>query len=228
MLTLGVAAVLGSVAALPPAAVDPDVIRRGRRGCHEIALTFDLCPVHGGSGFDAALVEDLVQSQTPATFFASGRWMIEHEAELHELLAVPFFEVETHGQRHAHLKGMDADAQRREIEGPVGLLRARYAHQSLFFRPPYGDYDETTLSVARALGLRVVLWSAASGDPDPRLSEADIMTALATRLRDGGVIVFHANGKGWHTREVIRDLRDPLAERHLRPVTLATLVQGCS
>ena len=228
MLTLGVAALLGIVAAPPPGAVDPDVIQRGRRRCHEIALTFDLCPVHGGSGFDAGLVEDLVQSHTPATFFASGRWMIEHEAALRALLAVSFFEVETHGQRHAHLKGMDADAQRREIEGPVGLLRARYDHESLFFRPPYGDYDETTLAVARGLGLRLVLWSAASGDPDPRLSEADIMTALGDRLRDGSVIVFHANGKGWHTRDVIRDLHGPLAERHLQPVTLATLLQGCS
>jgi peptidoglycan-N-acetylglucosamine deacetylase len=226
--TLASAALAAVAAGIPVRPVDPDVIYSGRRGCHEMALTFDMCPVHGGSGFDAALVDELVESATPATFFVSGRWMIGHDTELRRLLAVPFFEIETHGQRHAHLAGLDAAAQRREIEGPVELLRSRYEHESMLFRPPYGDYDETTLAVARALGLRVVLWSAASGDPDPRLSEADILSALTARLRDGGVVVFHANGRGWHTREVVHDLRSALAARHLAPVTLAKMMEGCA
>ena len=205
----------------------PIVIRSARHGCHEIALTFDVCPVRRGSGFDTGLVDELVEQKIPATFFVSGRWMIGHEAAMRRLLSVAFFEVETHGQMHAHLAGLDAAAQRREIEGPVDLLRSRYKHDSTFFRPPYGDYDETTLEVARALGLRVVLWSAVSGDPDPHLSEADILAALATRLRDGGVVVFHANGKGWHTREVVRDLHDTLAAKRLHPVTLTEMMHGC-
>ncbi len=215
----------------PPAAriaESSEVIRSARSGCHEIALTFDLCPVRRGSGFDASLVDELVSLKIPATFFLSGRWITSHAEDVRRLLAVPFFEVETHGQRHAHLAGLDAAAQRREIEGPVDLLRSRYAHASVFFRPPYGEYDETTLGVARELGLRVVLWSAASGDPDPHLSETDILAALSARVHDGGVVIFHANGRGWHTRDVVRDLYESFADSKLRPVTLAEMMHGCS
>jgi len=224
-----VLATLGAARAGSPAPEEESsqVIRSARRGCHEIALTFDLCPVRRGNGFDGALVDELVADHIPATFFASGSWMITHETEMRRLLAVPFFEVETHGQLHSHLAGLDAAAQRREIDGAVEVLRARYDHESSFFRPPYGDYDQTTLEVARTLGLRLVLWSAVSGDPDPHLSEAEILAALDGRLRDGGVVVFHANGRGWHTRDVIHDLNAKLAQRKLQPVTLGQMMQGC-
>jgi len=230
LLWLAAAAVLATHAGLSATRIadSSEVIHSARRGCHEIALTFDLCPVRRGRGFDAALVDELISQKIPATFFLSGRWITAHAEDLRKLLAVPFFEIETHGQRHAHLAGLGAAAQRSEIEGPVDLLRSRYAHASIFFRPPYGEYDDTTLGVARQLGLRVVLWSAVSGDPDPRLSEADILAALAGRVHDGAVVVFHANGRGWHTREVIHDLYESFADSKLRPVTLAEMVHGCS
>jgi peptidoglycan/xylan/chitin deacetylase (PgdA/CDA1 family) len=226
---IAAAAALATHASLPAGRLiaSPAVIRSAPTGCHEIALTFDLCPVRRGSGFDAALVDELVAEKIPATFFLSGRWMTAHAEDVRKLLAVPFFEVETHGQRHVHLVGRDADAQRREIEGAVDLLRSRYAHASLFFRPPYGEYDETTLGVVRELGLHVVLWSAVSGDPDPHLSETDIVARLARRVHDGGVVVFHANGRGWHTRDVVRNLYEGFADSKLRPVTLAEMMHGC-
>jgi peptidoglycan-N-acetylglucosamine deacetylase len=230
--------IAGLVATLVPAMGGPStpaarvadgfgVVRSGGRGCRQVALTFDLCPVRRGSGFDAPLVDELRDGNVPATFFLSGRWIAAHESETKRLLAVPFFEVETHGQRHAHLAGLDRSTQLREIEGPVHLLRARYGRLSSFFRPPYGEYDATTLDVAHELGLRVVLWSVVSGDPDPRLSEAAILADVEDRLRDGDVVAFHANGRGWHTREVIRDLLIALAERRLHPVTVAELLHGC-
>jgi len=224
---VAVAATIASASLSIPTVEAPGLIRHARRGCHQVALTFDLCPVRRGSGFDSALVDELADDHIPATFFVSGSWMARHGDALRRLLAVPFFEVETHGQVHAHLTGLDATAQRREIEGPVALLHARYNRESTFFRPPYGEFDPTTLEVAHTLGLRVVTWSAVSGDPDPHLSEADILRSLAPRLRDGGIVIFHANGRGWHTREVVHDLGQTLAERNLHPATLAEMMHAC-
>jgi peptidoglycan-N-acetylglucosamine deacetylase len=223
-----VCAGLAAIAALTRPSAEPadDVIRRLPRGCHEIALTFDVCPVHEGSGFDAALVDELAAEKIPATFFLSGRWIAHHDSAVRRLRAVPFFEIETHGQAHAHLKNLQRDAQRQEIDGPVELLRDRYNIHATFFRPPYGEYDGTTVKVARELGQHVVMWSAASGDPDPHLSEAAIVAALSPRLHDGSVLVFHANGRGWHTREVVRDLAAELERRRLRPATIAEM-NGC-
>jgi peptidoglycan/xylan/chitin deacetylase (PgdA/CDA1 family) len=224
-----VCAGLAAIAALTQPAASPAryVIRRLPRGCHEVALTFDLCPVREGSGFDAALVDELAAEKIPATFFLSGRWIARHDSAVRRLRAVPFFEIETHGQAHAHLQNLQRDAQRQEIVGPVELLRERYHIRATFFRPPYGEFDATTVAVARELGQHVVLWSAASGDPDPHLSEAAIVAALSPLLRDGSVLVFHANGRGWHTREVVRDLAAELERRRLRPATIAEMMNGC-
>jgi len=48
---------------------------------------------------------------------------------------------------------------------------------------------------------------------------------VTASTRAGSVIVFHANGKGRHTREVIDTLtRDALPKRGLTPVTVTDLL----
>lgn len=204
------------------------VIRSGSTGCKAVAFTFDMCPVRDGSGYDAPLIEMLIEHRIPSTFFLSGRWVATHDAETRALLAVPFFEIGTHGQVHDHLPLLDRDRQRREIEEAVKLVQARYGYHASLFRPPYGEYDDTTVEVVRALGLRFILWNAVSGDPDPSLSRARMLERLHATVRNGSVIVFHANGKGRHTRAVVEDLyRELAATQGLQPVTVSTLLDTC-
>jgi len=175
------------------------------------------------------LVQMLIQRHIPATFFLSGRWVAKHDEQLRTLLAVPYFELGTHGQVHAHLPLLDAAQQRLEIQQAVALLHNRYDHATTLFRPPYGEFDETTVEVARALGLRFILWNIVSGDPDPHLSADHIVQSVASRLRNGAIVVFHANGKGQHTREVIERLYEQVfANGSLRPVTVSDLLGKCS
>jgi len=204
------------------------VIRAGPPTCKAIALTFDMCPVREGAGYDAELVDMLIAKRIPATFFLSGRWMATHEAEVMALKDVPFFELGTHGQVHAHLPRLDADHQRNEIVPPVTLLETKYGLRAPLFRPPYGEYDDATVEVVRALGLRFILWDVVSGDPDPRLSRARMVERVTASVRNGSMIVFHANGKGRHTREVVEDLyQDLIRQRGLQPVTVTDLLEHC-
>lgn len=209
------------------AVVTPEaqVIKSGPPTCKGIALTFDLCPVRKGPGFDRELIDFLVDNKVPATFFMSGQWIAKHDPEVKRLLAVPFFEVGTHGDLHAHLPLHSEEEQRAEILGPVTLLKTRYAHQASLFRPPYGEYNDLTVEVVRALGLHFILWNIESGDPDPHLSSEQILDRVEKRMRPGSVIVFHANGKGAHTREVIDHLaKDVIPRKGLRPVTVSELL----
>ena len=220
-------ALIGVIACAGVGGVAAAVITRGPASCDGVALTFDLCPVRDAPGFDQPLVDLLIEKQIPATFFVSGRWAVRHEEELQRLLAVPFFEIGTHGQVHAHLPELDEDSQRREIEAAVALLRDRFGRATTLFRPPYGEYNELTVQLADALGLRVVLWNIVSGDPDPRLSQDAIVTVVTERLRRGSIAVFHANGKGRHTKAVIGNLAPMLASRGLQPMTVSTLLDQC-
>ena len=61
-------------------------------------------------------------------------------------------------------------------------------------------------------------WSVVSGDPDPRLGAAGILRTLRGGVRDGSIVIFHANGKGEHTREVVETLlTELLPARGSRP-----------
>jgi peptidoglycan/xylan/chitin deacetylase (PgdA/CDA1 family) len=201
------------------------VIKSGPPACPGVALTFDLCPVRGGAGYDQALVDYLTEHKIPATFFMSGRWIAKHDQQVKALLAVPFFEVGTHGDVHAHLPMHSVEEQKQEILGPVRLLKAKYDHQATMFRPPYGEFNDDTVDVIRALGLQFILWNVVSGDPDPTLSTAQIDDRLARFVRKGSVIVMHANGKGAHTREVVEHLdQQLLSQRGLKPMTVSDLL----
>ncbi len=201
------------------------VITVGSSTCPGVALTFDLCPVRKGSGYDQPLMDYLITHRIPATFFMSGKWMAKHDAQVEHLLGLGFFEIGTHGEVHAHLPMHDAAEQRTEILTPVQYLQAYYGHDATLFRPPYGEYNEVTVAVVKQLGLRFIQWNIESGDPDPTLSAEHILSRVAKRATPGSIIVFHANGKGKQTRQVIEHLtQEILPAKHLRPMTVSELL----
>lgn len=204
---------------------EAQVIKAGPPSCPAVALTYDLCPVRATPGFDRELVEFLITNKIPATFFMSGRWMARHDAEVKELLAIPFFEVGTHGDVHAHLPMQERDEQQREIVNPVRLLKTKYGRSTTLFRPPYGEYNDQTVEAVKDLGLQFILWNIESGDPDPTLNADAILARVRKRMKPGSVIVMHANGKGAHTREVTESLAAQLPAQNLRPMTVSDLLQ---
>lgn len=216
---------IGIIGLFVPPATPAQVIKSGAPSCPGIALTFDLCPVRKGTGYDQALVDYLVQHRIPATFFMSGKWIARHDAEVEHLLGVEFFEVGTHGEVHAHLPMHNADEQRGEIQKPVRFLNEQYAHEARLFRPPYGEYNDTTVDVVKQLGLRFIQWSIESGDPDPTLSAEQILARIEKRAKPGSIVVLHANGKGKQTREVIERLTaEILPRKSLKPMTVSELL----
>ncbi len=191
-----------------------------------IALTFDLCPVEKEPGFDEPLFSTLVERRIPATFFVSGRWAARHEPQLRKLLAVPFFDFGTHGYLHTRLPKLDRHLQRQEIKTAVTLLREYFGRQTTLFRPPFGEYDDLTLTLLDELGLRFVLWDVVSRDPDSTLSREQIIRTVTKKTRPGSIIIFHANGKGKHTKGVIQEVFSELTEtRGLLAVTVSELLK---
>lgn len=69
--------------------------------------------------------------------------------------------LQNHTMTHPNLKKLSAAAQRREICGPQSIYQRQYGAAPKLFRPPFGNYNATTLKVAGECGLRgVVLWGA--------------------------------------------------------------------
>jgi peptidoglycan/xylan/chitin deacetylase (PgdA/CDA1 family) len=219
------ALIIGAGASMPVNPAGGQVVTAGPKSCSAVALTYDLCPVKADPGLDGELIEFLKSRAVPATFFMSGRWIVRHDTAVNELLAVPSFEVGTHGQVHAHLPHHDPEYQRREIAEPVTMLKAKYGHQAKLFRPPYGEFNDATLEVVKTLGLRFIMWSVESGDPDLSLTADSILARITKHVKPGSIIVLHANGKGRHTKQVTEALVTAvLPDKGLRPMTISELL----
>ncbi|MGC4098106.1 MAG: hypothetical protein QM706_13405 [Nitrospira sp.] len=108
---------------------------------------------------------------------------------------------------------------------PSPCCTERYAHEATLFRPPYGEYNDATVDIVNRLGLQFIQWNIESGDPDPTLSAEHILTSVAKRAKPGSILIFHANGKGKHTRQVIEHLTsDILPRKGLQPMTVSELL----
>jgi peptidoglycan/xylan/chitin deacetylase (PgdA/CDA1 family) len=68
--------------------------------------------------------------------------------------------IENHTITHTSLRGKSYEFQKHEICYTADRFAQLFGHRPTLFRPPYGDYDATTLKVARECGQKVVVyWS---------------------------------------------------------------------
>jgi peptidoglycan-N-acetylglucosamine deacetylase len=208
------------------------VVRRVQPGDAKLlALTFNLIERSGEvAGFDGELVDLLRQKQIPATFFASGRWLLSHPERARQLLADPNFEVGSLGWEHRNAAVIPADeagAQWRLAEQTYRRLRwdlsqrgctadaaghrnmARIPDRPVALRFPYGRCDTGALGIASQQGLPIVQWSMPLDDIAADAAVDASMARVRTHLRDNGpgaILVGHGDGRGRITVELVRQL----------------------
>jgi peptidoglycan/xylan/chitin deacetylase (PgdA/CDA1 family) len=94
--------------------------------------------------------------------------------------------VEDHTVNHANLRGRSYEAQRKEICDAVSTLSDAFGSPPKLFRPPYGDYDQTTLRAVHDCGLKAAFhWS-----ETVNYGKVNYQTSLH-RIRPGDIILMH-------------------------------------
>ena len=193
------------------APVDPEVVRYLKPSGNYVALTFDACQTMKPAGYDRAIIRVLRETNTPATLMLSGRWMETHPGATRDLGHDPLFELGSHSYLHPHMRGMPEAHVREELQKTQDILFALAGKQAALFRPPYGEYDDALVRIAAKLGMRTLMWSVVTGDPDRHTSAQSIIHTVQKETGPGSMIIMHMNGRGWHTAEalptIIRDLR---------------------
>ena len=73
--------------------------------------------------------------------------------------------VEDHTLTHPEMKGKSYDFQHHEVCGAKSSLEQTFGSHLSLFRPPYGDYDQTTLRAVHDCGLKAAFhWSETVND----------------------------------------------------------------
>ncbi len=194
------------------------------------ALTFDLCE-NGNeiSGYDGEIVDTLRRLGVKATFFPSGKWLLDHKERAEQLIADPLFQVGSHSWTHRNFRLLTAgdaaadlaldlkadasvrrDLQARACYRPAPSKLSDVEHATLF-RFPFGTCNAGTLNAANDAGLLAIQWDVVSGDPVKAATAEAIRQGIVSHVKPGSIVVMHANGRGFHTAEalplVIADLR---------------------
>ena len=186
-----------------------------------IALTFDACEGPKRATLDTGIVDYLAQERLPFTVFMGGRFARDNAAAVKVLAANPLVEIENHSFSHPQdMRRLSDDQVRAEVSRAEQQIRASTGRVTHRFRFPAGRADERTLGVVEAMGYQVVHWRFPSGDPDPKLSADSIVGDTLARVRPGDILIFHVNGRGVHTAEILPRVVTELRRRGYRFVRL--------
>jgi len=94
----------------------------------------------------------------------------------------PLFGDHTRG--HPHLKGLPLARQKAEICGGADDVAATTGVRPTWFRPPFGEDDNTTYAAAAACGIRyIVKWRVTVNGP--------VITTQGGPIRPGDIILLH-------------------------------------
>ena len=212
----------GSLARDPAGAAA--IIRRVETQQMVIAITFDACATNTqANGFDLPVLRVLQRERVPATIFTSGRWVEFHPAAMKELAAEPLIEFANHSYDHPHMARLTADAIGDELDRTEAAL-GRYGRQSVAFRPPFGDFNQLVLEVAREKQLPAVLWDVVSGDPSARATAEAMIRNVVRDTMPGSIVIFHINGRETKTAEALPPIFRQLRARGFQFVHISTLL----
>jgi peptidoglycan-N-acetylglucosamine deacetylase len=215
-----------------------------------IALTFDLCEQpHEVAGYQGELVDYLREHNVRATFFAGGKWMLTHAGRAQQLVADPLFEVANHTWEHRNLRLLSGSMLDDEIGAAqlayrkmrldlaakqcLDRTKTRLAHERApdhmtLFRFPFGACDQRSMEAVQAAGLRAIQWDVSSSDPWVGETSEKMIHDVVSRVRPGSIVLFHANGRGWHTSKAIPMIVEALQAQgyHFATVTELLSVPG--
>ncbi len=197
-----------------------------------IALTFDACGGPGGNGYDAALINYLEQTETPATLFISGRWIDANPALFKQLSVKRLFDIQNHGLKHRPLsingasiygiKGTRSISDVvEEVEGNAVKIASITGKRPVLFRSGTACYDDVSIKIVNEIGYRIINYRISPGDAEHGKSAALLARNLLREASPGAVVLMHMNHPGRNTNEAVRLAVPELKKRGYSFVKLA-------
>jgi len=154
-----------------------------------IYLTFDDGPHPVAT---PAVLNLLRLENIKATFFVTGSHVAEHPTltksifEEGHLLAI-------HGYTHTRNLAFSKERTVHEILRSEEAISKTGSKAVRLFRPPFGFFLWNTLSAAKQLDYKIVMWTTLTGDFRREWSDEKVISTALSKLSGGSILVFHDN-----------------------------------
>ena len=185
----------------------------------EIALTFD----DGPGPYTPQVVSVLAKYGVPATFFEIG----EEEQYFHDGttdVASHGFVIGDHTETHPQMSQLSLADQRRQLLDETANIGRYGAPFPRLFRPPYGVWNSTTVSLLRKYRMLMVLWTVDTNDYTLPGVDAIVHSAVSG-AQPGAIILMHdGGGNRQETVDALPTIIKDLRARGYKLVTVPRLL----
>jgi peptidoglycan/xylan/chitin deacetylase (PgdA/CDA1 family) len=194
-------------------------VRIAGREHREIALTFD----DGPGPYTPEVLDVLEREGVPGTFFELGVLEQYFHASTARIVR-DGFPIGDHTQDHAPMSHLPRSQQLSQLLGQTHAIGGYGAPFPRLFRPPYGYWNPTTLSLLAKYRMLMVLWTIDTDDY--RLpGVAAIVHSAVSGARPGAIILLHdAGGNRSETVAALPIIIRQLRKRGYRLVTVPRLL----
>jgi peptidoglycan/xylan/chitin deacetylase (PgdA/CDA1 family) len=194
-------------------------VTSGSADKRELALTFD----DGPGPFTDQVVAALEKAHAPATFFVVGREVKDFGAALPGEVSGGFV-IGDHTQDHAPMTALSRADQVAQLLDQSRAIRPYGAPFPHLFRPPYGQFNATTLAITKKLKMLTILWTIDTQDfSQPGVEK--IVKSVLDGARPGAIVLMHdAGGPRAQTVAAIPRVVEGLRHRGYTLVTVPRLI----
>lgn len=162
-----------------------------------VALTFDAA---WGADKTMSILETLERYDVVGNYFVVGFWAEKYSDELKKLSESGRVEIGTHSNTHPHMPKLSKSQMELELTTSCNIIENVTGKRPELFRPPFGDYSDTMLTVCDEQKLYAIQWDVDSLDWKG-LSASDMASRVLSRVKSGSIILMHNDGE--HTAEAL-------------------------
>lgn len=152
-----------------------------------IALTFDDGP---HPVMTEKLMTVLKREGVPATFFVVGKMAVRYPGIVEEM-AREGHEVANHTFSHPNLSHVDTKTLLNELGQTREVIRRLTGLDTVYFRPPGGDYTKSMVKAVKKAGYRMILWTVLTNDVNGASVEV-MRHRIMTQSADGAIVLMHS------------------------------------
>ncbi len=158
----------------------------------KIALSFDAA---WGNEDTAKILEILKKHDVHVTFFMTGGWVESYPDDVKAILAAGH-DLGNHSENHKNMSQLSDEEKKEELMKVHTKVQELTGYDMFLFRPPYGDYDNAVVNVAKDCGYYTIQWDVDSLDWKDYGVDSIIKTVTQHKhLGNGSIILCHNGAK---------------------------------
>jgi polysaccharide deacetylase family sporulation protein PdaB len=183
----------------------------------KVAISFDAT---WGADYTPKLLTTLKNENVKATFYLAGFW-IEKYPNMVKQIAKAGHELGNHSYSHPHLNSLGEDEIRRELMQTHEMIKELTGKSCVVFRPPFGEYSNKVINVAKACGYQTIIWDVDSLDWK-NLSAQEIQRRILEKVKPGSIVLMH--NAGLNTPEALPGIIKALKQQGYKFTTTSELL----